>query len=116
MVTQVKIKNSQLIISSNMKTANSLFDRLLGLMFLKKMCDFDGLLLAPCNSIHTFFMRFEIDVLFLDKDFNIIKILKRLKPWRITSIYFKSKFVLELPGNTLPDNLKLKEQIEVINS
>jgi hypothetical protein len=41
------------------------------------------MIIAPCNSIHTFFMQFAIDVVFADRDGKILKISRALKPWRI---------------------------------
>ena len=61
--------------------ADSFLTRFAGLMFRKKMPVATGLLLAPCNSVHMCFMRFAIDVVYLDKEYNIIKIVKDLKPW-----------------------------------
>lgn len=99
------------------KMALSFSDRLIGLMFREKMVDFDGLLLEPCNSIHTFFMRYPIDVLFLDKSNKVVKINKGLKPWRATTICFKAKKVLELNENTLPLDIEVGDSVrfECIN-
>ena len=55
------------IVCSKVKLANNIYDRLLGLMFKKQLNNFDGLLIKPCNSIHTFFMKMNIDVIFLEK-------------------------------------------------
>lgn len=57
--------------------------------------------IQPCNSIHTFFMRIPIDVLFLDADGVIIKQLPALPPWRASAVYLKARSVLELPAGTL---------------
>lgn len=61
--------------------ADSFCTRLAGLMFRKALPTATGLLLAPCNSVHMCFMRFSIDVVYLDKDYKIIKVVKKLKPW-----------------------------------
>ncbi|HLE10485.1 MAG: hypothetical protein A2504_16235 [Bdellovibrionales bacterium RIFOXYD12_FULL_39_22] len=98
----------------SMKEATTLQDRIIGLMFSKTMETFDGLMITPCNSIHTFFMRYPIDVIFLDKNFIVVKIIRNLSPWRITWIYLRAVQVLELPANTIPDNLKINDKIEVL--
>jgi uncharacterized membrane protein (UPF0127 family) len=41
------------------------------------------MIIAPCNGIHTFFMRFTIDVLFVDRQGTVLKVCRGLKPWRI---------------------------------
>ncbi len=79
-------------------------DRFLGLMFKKNINEY--LLFENCNSIHTFFMFDEIDVLFLDDKNNIIKKINNLKPWRIC-ICKNSKKVIELPKNTLKSKIKI---------
>ena len=61
--------------------ADTFFLRLRGLMFRKELPSATGLLLAPCNSVHMCFMRFSIDVVYMDQEFNIIKIVKNLRPW-----------------------------------
>ena len=63
------------------KMADSFFTRLAGLMLQKKLPQGTGLLLAPCNSVHMCFMRFAIDVIYIDKEYKILKVVKNLKPW-----------------------------------
>ena len=76
--------------------ADSFFRRFAGLMGRKKLPALTGLLLAPCNSVHMCFMRFSIDVVYLDKDFNILKVVKNLRPWIGLSIFTKAYAVLEM--------------------
>ena len=61
--------------------ADSYFTRLAGLTFRKKLPPTTGLLLTPCNSVHMCFMRFAIDVVYLDKEYRIVKVIENLKPW-----------------------------------
>lgn len=42
-----------------------------------------GLLIPKCNAVHTFFMRYSIDVIFLDRDLRPVKIVRAVRPWRI---------------------------------
>ena len=56
-----------------------------------------GLWIVPCEAIHMFFMRFPIDVVYLDKQRRIVKIVPELKPWRL-SASLKAHSVLELPA------------------
>lgn len=67
-------------------TADSFLLRLQGLMFKKKLPAATGLFLVPCDSVHMCFMRFSIDVVYLDKEYTILKIVKNLKPWTGLSI------------------------------
>lgn len=61
--------------------ADSFLLRLRGLMGQNRLPKATGLLLSPCNSVHMCFMRFAIDVVYLDKEYKIIKIVKNLRPW-----------------------------------
>lgn len=76
--------------------ADSFLTRLEGLMFRKKIPQTTGLLLIPCNSVHMCFMRFAIDVIYIDKDYKILKVVKNLKPWIGLSICSKAWATLEL--------------------
>lgn len=76
--------------------ADSFLTRFAGLMFRKKLPPATGLFLAPCNSVHMCFMRFAIDVVYLDKEFNIIKVEKNLKPWIGLSMCSKAWATLEM--------------------
>jgi len=73
------------------------------LMWKRRLSDNEGLLLTPCNSLHTMFMRFPIDVLFLDNDFTVVKTIENLKPWRVTSICKNSCQVVELKAGSVDD-------------
>lgn len=61
--------------------ADSFFTRLAGLMFRKPLPVATGLLLSPCNSVHMCFMRFAIDVVYVDKEYTVLKVVKNLRPW-----------------------------------
>lgn len=102
------------IICHKMIVVNKIFDRMIGLMFSSKMPGCDGFLIAPCNSIHTFFMRYSLDVLFLDKNFYVIKAIYNLSPWRVTWVYFKSYQVLEMKAGTMIRDIKIGERLEAI--
>jgi uncharacterized protein len=62
--------------------ADTFLKRLAGYMFRRKP-HHSAILIKPCNSIHTFFMRFDLDVLFIDENMKVIKEIKALKPWRV---------------------------------
>ncbi|MES2320129.1 MAG: DUF192 domain-containing protein [Pseudomonadota bacterium] len=64
-------------------TAASFWQRFVGLLGRAGLAADEALLITPCNNIHTFFMRFAIDVVFLDRDGMIVAIVPRLRPWRI---------------------------------
>ncbi len=76
--------------------ADTFLTRFAGLMFRKKLPIASGLLLVPCNSVHMCFMRFAIDVVYLDKEYKILKIVKNLRPWIGLSTCSNAWAVLEM--------------------
>lgn len=110
---KIKVKGSKNYIANDVQMAQTMRDRMLGLMFSSDIPRGDGLLLSPCNSIHTFFMKYPIDVLFLDKNNTVVKVYQSLVPWRITPIFFSSRKVLELRAGTLSPEVKVGTTIEV---
>jgi len=61
----------------------------------------DGLWIVPCRGVHTFAMRFPIDVLYLDGRKRVVHIEENLRPWRVAKVSLRAASVLELPGDTL---------------
>jgi uncharacterized protein len=71
--------------------------RMRGLLGRAELPRGEGILLRPAGSIHTFFMRFPIDVVFLDGDARVVGVERRLGPWRVARRR-GAKAVLELPA------------------
>jgi len=94
-------KNNNNVLADNVVLANTPLSRMAGLLGKKELAKGQALILDPCNSIHTFFMRFPIDVLFLDKSNRIVKAVSSIKAFRLTHIYFRAKFAVELPAGTI---------------
>ena len=92
---------SDLLISSNIKTADSFFKKLFGLIFSAPLQESEGLLIDNCNSIHTFWMRYPIDVLFLDSNNKVIRYFENLKPFRMTPFIKGAIKAVELKSGTV---------------
>jgi uncharacterized protein len=60
-----------------------------------------GLWIVPSRGVHTFAMRFPIDVIYLDGDKIVVHMEENLKPWRVAPVRLRATSVLELPGSTL---------------
>ena len=69
--------------------------RLRGLLGRKGLASGEGLLIRPARSIHTFFMRFPIDVVFLDRGGVVVKLVPNLGPWRVAFAH-RGRDALEL--------------------
>lgn len=100
------------VLSKNVAMADSFFTKLMGFMFKPRPLDDSGILFKT-NSIQTHFMRFDLDVVFLTKDFHVVRIIHGLKPWRITRFHLKAKYTLELPSGLIPTDLQVGERLEV---
>lgn len=100
------------LIAQGISVADNFWTRLAGYMFRPKP-HLPGILFEPAPSIHTFFMFFSIDVVFMDGGNRILKIYRNLSPWRHTWFYFKSRRVLELPAGQLPSEIQEGDILEI---
>jgi uncharacterized membrane protein (UPF0127 family) len=89
------------ILAAKVNFADNTFRRMKGLLGRVNLAPAEALVLTKTNSIHSFFMRFVIDVLFLDKKGEVIGLIQSFKPWRLTSIYWNADSVVELPAGTI---------------
>lgn len=97
-----KLKKTQgdEILLEDVKIADTFFKRLVGLMG-KTLEKSEGLLIKPCNSIHCFFMKIPIDVIFLDETNHVIHKIEGMKPWKVSPIIKGSKAVIEASAGAL---------------
>ena len=77
--------------------AESFIERFKGLMFVSKEKKFK-LIIKNCNSVHTCFMNFNLDIYCLDQNYKIIKFYKNIKPFRLILPVKKTKHILEIPS------------------
>ncbi len=88
-------------IADHVSTADTFFKRLKGLMFTKDLLAGHGLYIKPCQSIHTFFMNYPIDVLYLSEYLEIVGMDETMKPATVGKYQRKAYSVLELPSGTI---------------
>lgn len=106
--------NTGVLIASEVYLADNFYSRLVGLMFTK-LSNAKPILVKPTQSIQTCFMRFNLDVVFIDRNKKIIKIIRNMKPWRFTNFYCKARAALELPAGSLPEAIKIGQTLEFID-
>jgi uncharacterized membrane protein (UPF0127 family) len=101
--TPVVIKNAtrDQLLACRVKVAGDFWTRLKGLIGSAPLEEGEGLLILPSNSVHTHFMSFPIDVLYIDKTQVVVAMNKDMKPWRMSGIHRNARCVLELPAGTL---------------
>lgn len=90
------------VLAETCRLANTFWSRGLGLMGRPHLANGAGLLIYPEWSIHTFFMRFPIDVLFVDTQDRVVKMVVAMPPYRPFAGQWGARYVLELPPNVLP--------------
>jgi uncharacterized membrane protein (UPF0127 family) len=83
------------------RLANTFLTRLRGLMFTSSPAPGAGLWLRPCQGVHTFWMFFAIDVIFLDRELRIVRLVENLRPFRLTRPHFAAHSVIELESGTI---------------
>ncbi len=91
-------KSDGSLISNRISNCDSFFKRAMGLMFKTRLDDCDGILLTPCSSIHTFFMKMDIDCFFLSRENKILKIIRRMGPSKLSGFIKGCHSVLEFPS------------------
>ncbi|MBT9171897.1 MAG: hypothetical protein DDT21_00271 [Syntrophomonadaceae bacterium] len=108
----------QKIIARQPLTAGGFGGRLRGLMFRASFpAGCDALLLYPCRAVHTFFMRFSIDVLLLDKNLRVIGLYAPLPPGRCSACYSGAVCCVELPAGVIENSLtSAGDQLALIDS
>jgi uncharacterized membrane protein (UPF0127 family) len=92
---------TRVVLASELSIADDFISRSVGLLKNATLPEGQGLWIKRCNSIHTFFMRFAIDAVFVDKKLQVVSVYRDLRPWRITRLYLKASSVIELPSGTL---------------
>ncbi|GAB4030144.1 MAG: DUF192 domain-containing protein [Elusimicrobiota bacterium] len=85
--------------------AGDFFSRFLGLMFKTSLPSGKGLLLYPGAMIHTCFMRFSIDVVFISRDKKVIGVYRSMKPWRFSRWHRGAYYTLEAACGQLSDKV-----------
>lgn len=79
----------------SIRRAERWFDRLRGLLGAPPPTPGHALLITPCASVHTAFMRYPIDVVFVDRHGHILKLVEALPPWRAAACW-RARHTLEL--------------------
>ena len=90
----LKNERTGMVVSTTIETAFDSKTRRRGLLGRAGLAEEAVLIIAPCDSVHTFFMRFPIDVVFADRQGKIVKISHNLPPWRV-SLAFRAFATLE---------------------
>ena len=100
-LTRLLVERTGEPLAIELKFAKSMLARMKGLLGRDRLGPGEALWIEPCNSIHTMFMRFAIDAVFLDRDGVVLKRIHGLKPWRASTIVPRARTVIELEVGAL---------------
>ena len=100
-MAQVKNERNGQLLVMDLEFAKGTLKRMKGLLGRRNLPQGQGLWFDRTNSIHTFFMKFTIDVVFLDGDGTVRGLVKELRPWRLVLPVLSAVNCLELPAGTL---------------
>jgi uncharacterized membrane protein (UPF0127 family) len=100
MIYQLK-KNSQILFSKVLWASNP-FLKMKGYLGRKSLAKDEALIFPKAPSIHTFFMKFAIDIIFLDTTQKVITCLEKVKPGRILP-YINSRYTIEMPEDSIQE-------------
>ena len=82
-------KKSQKVLAGEVILAQSVYSRIQGLIGYKNLKSNQAMWIKPCSSLHTYFMKFPIDAVFVDQDLKIQCFYKNIQPWKIVTIFGK---------------------------
>ena len=88
------------VLATCMEVADSAARRNKGLLGRKGLAPGEGMWIRPCQAVHTFFMQFPIDLVYLDRKRRISKLVSAVPPWRLSGC-LRAQSVLELPSGTI---------------
>ncbi len=98
---EVRNLTRQVVLAHRVYPAFTFWKRLKGLLGKKNFFPGEGLLLKPCAAVHSWFMSFPFDVIFLDEGLVVVHIIESMPPFRISPVIRKAQAVLELPAGVI---------------
>ncbi|MDA3864111.1 MAG: DUF192 domain-containing protein [Deltaproteobacteria bacterium] len=108
-----KVIHEERQIADQVMVASGFFSRMKGLLGVEKLGMDSGIWIVPCTSIHMFFMKIPLDVVFIDKKGVITAICHQIKPWRLSRYHPEAFGVLELAaGKATRVELKVGDRLD----
>lgn len=92
--------DTQAVVVPRLLIAVTFWSRFRGLQFRRELPADEGLLIAPCRSVHTHWMRFAIDIVMIDEEGTVLQVRRAVKPWRACNGPKHTQAVLEVPAET----------------
>jgi uncharacterized membrane protein (UPF0127 family) len=110
-------RTSGMVIADQVEVATSFWARGKGLIGRRGLPRGYALAIKPCNGIHMFFMAIPLDVVHVDREGRVVRILHSIKPWRPGPVVLKSAWVVELPaGTALATGTVVGDRVELVEN
>lgn len=111
---QVRNLTRNTVLATGLEVAGSGASRRKGLLGRDRLAPGEGLWIVPCESVHTFFMRFPIDLIYLDRQHRVRKVRHAVGAWRLSAC-LSAHSILELPaGTALASKTQRGDTLELI--
>lgn len=101
------------VLVARLRVAQTFWSRFCGLQLQPRLAPDQGLLITRCSSVHTHWMRFTIDILFLDASGRVLGIRSQVRPWRFVLGFRGTKQVLEVASRQEEDRWRIGQRLEV---
>ena len=110
------LNDSKNILIPDLKKALHFFSRAKGLLGTRELAPSSGLFISNCNSVHTFFMKYAIDCVFVDKNLKVKGVKQNLAPHRATFPIWGASAVIELSAGSIAKfGIKKGDQLYVVD-
>src|SRR5262249_40013805 len=97
---RLTIRDSGEVVVPRLRVADRFLSRLIGLQFKRLLVPDEGLLLAPCSSVHTCFVRCALDIVMLDRRGAVVDVRRGVVPWRLVLAPRETFAILELAAGS----------------
>ncbi len=108
--------NDDWILADPVREPRGFWGRGIGWMGAARPPDGTGLLFRHCRSLHLLFMRFALDVVYLDAEYRVVAIRPGVRPWRATQGPATARHALEMPASARITRLQIGDQLELIRA
>lgn len=107
-------QTKETVLASCALKADTVFSRLKGLLGRQEIEKNEALIITDCRSVHMFFMKFAIDVVFVDRQNKVVGIVENIKPFQMSTYFFRSAAAIELPVGRIKESQTEKGDVIVV--
>jgi uncharacterized protein len=111
---KIIIASSGAVLASDVRWVRSAMDRTRGLIGVDGLSPGAAMVFEPARQIHTFGMSFALDVVFCDRGWKVLHIVRSMPPRRMTRLVWRARTALELAAGSLPREVEVGESLEVV--